>query len=71
MTAVVAPSARGHAGVEVRDAGLAHLKNVSAPVSVFELVAQHEHLPSAVDPICRMRVDEAEAVARIAHRGRA
>lgn len=56
---------------EYRPLGPVRLRNVSAPVTLLEVVGAH---PSdedvAVDPVCRMRVSLAEAPARLPFDGR-
>lgn len=58
-------------GLSVRDLGLAAFKNVSVPVKVFEVVCPDAAGALTVDPVCRMRIKETEAVARFVHAGRA
>ncbi len=47
-------------GVEYRPVGDALFKNVSMPVGVFELLLPDARA-AAIDPVCRMRVDDANA----------
>lgn len=50
------------AGVIYRALGPVRLKNIRAPVEIFEVVATAQDEPS-VDPVCRMQVTASEAVA--------
>ena len=69
-TEAVASAASGLEGVEFRDLGLVTLKNIVAPVSIFEVVATSRHLGSdLVDPVCQMRVDPLTAASQLAHGG--
>lgn len=57
-------------GIDVRDAGLGHFKNIADPVQLYELaVVDAEAQIATTDPVCRMRVEPAAAVARIVHAG--
>jgi adenylate cyclase len=47
-----------------------HPKNVSEPVHVFELATSGEQPGVVVDPVCRMRLQPATAVAQLLHGGR-
>jgi class 3 adenylate cyclase len=69
-TEAVASAASGLEGVEFRDLGLVTLKNIVAPVSIFEVVATSRQLGSdLVDPVCQMRVDPLTAASQLAHGG--
>lgn len=48
-------------GVDYRALGDVTFKNVSAPVLVFELLLP-EHAIAAIDPVCRMRVGDADSI---------
>ena len=62
----VAAAAESTDGVDAVAIGEATFKNVSMPVRVFELVRRDERRErSAVDPVCRMRVDPSTSFARI------
>jgi YHS domain-containing protein len=50
--------------VPVRSRGPQRLKNVAEPITVYELVVQGPLGDLPVDPVCRMAVDPARAVAR-------
>lgn len=71
VTPTVVGAAQALPGVSVRNIGLAAFKNVSAPVNVFEVVCPDDAAAVTIDPVCRMRVRETEAVARFVHAGRA
>ena len=49
------------AGVSYRALGPARLKNIQAPIDIFEVVAATAEEPP-VDPVCRMQVSDAVAV---------
>jgi len=56
--------------VEARLVGEKRFKNVSVPVTVYELVrVSRDAEPHAVDPVCRMRVDREHATAAIPYQG--
>jgi len=69
-TEPVANDARRHPGVEARLVGEKRFKNVSVPVTVYELVRVSRGAESpAIDPVCRMRVDPERAAAAIPYQG--
>lgn len=68
-TEPVAARARALGDVEVCSLGAVKFKNLSEPVPVFELVCRPGEAPPVIDPVCRMRVDPATAVARIVYKG--
>ena len=69
-TTTVATALDRVSGVDVREAGLGHFKNVAAPIPLFEIViVQGKRELETIDPVCRMRIDPATAVARIIHGG--
>ncbi|MBI1736641.1 MAG: YHS domain-containing protein [Candidatus Rokubacteria bacterium] len=53
-----------------RSLGAVRFKNVSGAVTVFELVEEAERRAKAIDPVCRMQVDEETAPARLPWAGR-
>lgn len=56
--------------VEARPVGEHRFKNVAHPIAVFELVRVSERRAvTAIDPVCRMQVEIARAVATIVHAG--
>ncbi len=70
-TARVAESAPPE-GLAYRGLGAVRLRNVAAPVTLYEVMAARrfdEHLET--DPVCRMRVSVEEAPARLPFAGRA
>jgi class 3 adenylate cyclase/YHS domain-containing protein len=70
-TEAVASAASDLEGVEVRALGPVTLKNILAPVSIFEVVATSQDRRSdLVDPVCQMRVDPLTAASQLAHGGR-
>jgi class 3 adenylate cyclase/YHS domain-containing protein len=70
-TDAVAAAASDLEGVEFRDLGAVALKNILAPVSVFEVVvASHGTRDGLIDPVCQMRVDPVTAASRLSHGGR-
>ena len=57
--------------VEFRRLGPVTLKNILAPVCVFEVMTAHRHEDTALlDPVCQMRVDPATMAAQLTHVGR-
>lgn len=69
-TTTVAADVQGLAGIHVREAGLGHFKNVSAPILLFEItLVDSARASDVIDPVCRMRVEPAAAIARIVHDG--
>ena len=69
-TEPVAGAARVVADIEPRPIGEQRFKNVAHPVAVFELVRVSERrAATAIDPVCRMQVEVAHAIATGAHAG--
>lgn len=69
-TEAIARAVRGSAEFEARAIGERRFRNVGRPVSVFELTRVNTVVRvSAIDPVCRMQVEIARAVATIAHSG--
>lgn len=69
-TEPIANAVRGLAEFEVRAIGERRFRNVARPVPVFELMrASAEARSAVIDPVCRMQVEIARAVATIAHAG--
>jgi adenylate cyclase len=71
VTPSVVAAAKAMPRVSVRDLGRATFKNVSSPVNVFEVICPDAADAITIDPVCRMRVKEVEAVGRFVHGGRA
>jgi class 3 adenylate cyclase/YHS domain-containing protein len=70
-TASVATAATGLQRVEFLSLGAVMLKNILAPVSIFEVMAAHQHVRGElIDPVCQMRVDPATAASQLSHGGR-
>jgi adenylate cyclase len=69
-TETVASAASGLEGVEFRDLGLVTLKNIVAPVSIFEVATSRQLGSDLIDPVCQMRVDPLTAASQLAHCGR-
>jgi len=67
------PIARAVSGIEefeVRAIGERRFRNVARSVAIFELArARTEERTSVIDPVCRMQVEIARAVAAITHAG--
>jgi class 3 adenylate cyclase/YHS domain-containing protein len=68
-TAEVADAARGH-GIAVVDLGAFELRNIAAPVELFQLELCPAVAGSAIDPVCRMQVARADAAGRLRHQDR-
>ena len=69
-TEQIAHAVRAGSEFETRAIGENRFKNVAYPVAVFELMRAGELARmSVVDPVCRMQVEVARAVATIAHAG--
>lgn len=68
-TSVSADAIRGGPGLELHDAGLGHFKNISEPVSLFELYSATGAISANIDPVCRMQVTDLNAASRIVHDG--
>lgn len=67
-TSTVAEAA-AQAGYDTRALGVFNLRNLAEPVELFELAPCPRPHERAVDPVCRMAVDRADAPARLSHRG--
>lgn len=69
-TEEIARVVRGGSEFETRAVGEKRFRNVAYPVAVFELLRAGALAQiSVVDPVCRMQVEIARAVATIAHAG--
>ena len=69
-TEQIASAVRGGSEFETQALGEKRFRNVAYPVAVFELLrAGALAQMSVVDPVCRMQVEIARAVATIAHAG--
>ena len=68
-TRSVADILRSDSGLELADAGLAQLKNIAAPVQLFELCLAGDQEKTNIDPVCRMQVTDVNAASRIVHDG--
>ena len=69
-TEPIANAVHGVAEFEVRAIGERRFRNVARSVAVFELARAHtEERTSVIDPVCRMQVEIARAVAAITHAG--
>lgn len=53
----------------LRDAGVAHFKNIASDVRIFELWFSDSPIDAIVDPVCRMRVIDLNAASRIFFQG--
>jgi adenylate cyclase len=70
-TESIATAAAHLEDVGFRRLGLVTLKNILAPVSVFEVMtASRNEEGTLLDPICQMRVDPATMAAQLTHAGR-
>jgi len=67
-TGTVADVAR-ETGVAVRSIGSFELRNVAQPHELFELELCGHHTDTAIDPVCRMRVDPGSATGMLRHDG--
>ena len=65
-TASVASVARD-AGVATIELGPVELKNLREPVRLFALAAEDRASDSAIDPVCRVRVERETANGRLRH----
>lgn len=69
-TEPIARAVRGLEEIEARAIGERRFRNVARSVPVFELTRVNMAVrTSAIDPVCRMQVEIARAVATIAHSG--
>ena len=58
-------------GVGFRALGPVTLKNILAPVEIFEVMSANRHeAADQLDPVCQMRVDPLAAAAQLTHAGR-
>jgi class 3 adenylate cyclase/YHS domain-containing protein len=59
-------------GVEFRHLGLVALKNILAPVAIFEVVVAAGRTEQAdlIDPVCQMRIDPVTSAAQLTQDGR-
>ncbi len=70
-TAPVASAARERAGLAALPIGEKRFRNVASAVALFELEPREaDPRDVALDPVCRMQVERARAVATVAHGGR-
>jgi adenylate cyclase len=66
----IAQSAADHPDLQFRPLGPVRLKNIVAPVPVFQVLPAHRHRAAVlVDPVCRMRVSAKRAPARLPFEG--
>lgn len=66
----VAAIAREHPGVEARLVGEKRFRNVSLPLTVYELTRVSQLTQGAVtDPVCRMQLETGSAAATLLHEG--
>jgi adenylate cyclase len=68
VTSAVAIAARA-GGFEVAELGPRRLRNVAAPVALFEIRLAASEGPGVVDPVCRMRVEPELAAGSLCHDG--
>jgi adenylate cyclase len=69
-TEPVAVAARQHPGVDLRIVGERRFKNVSVPVTVYELTRiSRDAQSSVIDPVCRMQVEPGQAAAAMPYQG--
>ena len=69
-TEPVAADARAHPGVEALFVGEKRFKNVSVPVTVYELTrVSRDAQSSVIDPVCRMQIEPGHAAAEMSHQG--
>lgn len=66
-SAAVAAAARAE-GIRVVELGAFELRNITEPVSLYELDLCPASAGSAIDPVCRMSVSRADAAGRLRHR---
>jgi class 3 adenylate cyclase len=71
-TESIATAAAHLEGVGFRSLGPVTLKNILAPVSIFEVVvaARRNERADLIDPVCQMRVDPVTTAAQLTHGGR-
>jgi class 3 adenylate cyclase len=70
-TESIATAASHLEGVEFRSLGPVSLKNILAPVSIFEVVAANrKEEAEPIDPVCQMRVNPLTAASQLTHGGR-
>jgi class 3 adenylate cyclase/YHS domain-containing protein len=71
-TESIATAAAHLEGVEFRSLGPVTLKNILAPVSIFEMVVAVRRAEQAdlIDPVCQMRIDPVTTAAQLTHQGR-
>ena len=68
VTSAVAIAARA-SGFEVAELGPHRLRNVAAPVALFEIRFGASELSDAIDPVCRMRVEPESAAGSLCYEG--
>lgn len=70
-TESIAAAASHLQGVEFLGLGPVSLKNILAPVSIFEVVAaRRKGQAEPIDPVCQMRVNPLTAASQLTHGGR-
>jgi class 3 adenylate cyclase/YHS domain-containing protein len=67
-TSAVADAARRR-GIEVAGLGSRRLRNLAQPVELFEIRLGGHERSSAIDPVCRMRVEPEHAPGSLSHAG--
>jgi class 3 adenylate cyclase/YHS domain-containing protein len=68
VTSAVAIAARA-AGFEVAELGAHWLRNLAAPIELFEIRLGASQPSDAIDPVCRMRVEPKLAAGSLCHEG--
>lgn len=68
VTSAVAIAARA-GGFEVTELGPRRLRNLAAPVTLFEIRLAASEPSGAIDPVCRMRVEPELAAGSLCHDG--
>ena len=68
VTSAVAIAARA-SGLEVAELGPHRLRNIAAPVTLFEIRFSTSEPSDAIDPVCRMRVEPELAAGSLSHDG--
>jgi adenylate cyclase len=68
VTSTVAMAARA-SGFKVAELGSHRLRNVAAPVELFEIRFGACEPAGAIDPVCRMRVEPERAAGSVCHEG--
>jgi class 3 adenylate cyclase/YHS domain-containing protein len=68
VTSTLAMAARAN-GLEVAELGSHGLRNVAAPVELFEIRFGASEPANGIDPVCRMRVEPEQAAGSLCHEG--